>query len=250
MKPINSLDINTPEGIHFTIPLASPLIRFFAWIIDFCAVLVLISIVSSFISPLARMAPDATSALMALISFIIYLGYAMILEWRWQGQTIGKKLFHLRVMDSQGLKLQGNQVFIRNLMRVIDSLPFAYLVGGVAAFFSPQSQRLGDMVANTVVIHTPKMDHPDLTQIQGQKFNSLLSHPHLVGLLRQRVSPQEAEIGLRAILRRNELEDQARLTLFDSISEYYQSKVRFSDETLHGISSEQFVRNVVEVLYK
>ncbi len=250
MKPANVLKIATPEGIHFSIPLASPLLRFFAWIIDFCSVFFLISFISTLISPLATFAPDTASALLIFAGFIVYIGYAMVLEWRWQGQTIGKKLFRLRVMDSRGLKLQINQIIIRNLFRVVDSLPFAYLLGGAAAFFSPHSQRLGDMIANTVVVHTQKKEHPDLGQIRDQKYNSLYQHPHLIGLLRQRVSPIEAEIGLRAILRRAELEDQARLTLFDKIADYYQQKVSFPEETLYGISKEQFVRNVVEVLYK
>lgn len=245
----NTLQLHTPEGISFTIPLASPLMRFFAWSIDFFAIMVIMAVVDAAMGLLKALAPDTASALLVLASFLVYLGYAMVLEWRWQGQTIGKRFCRLRVVDSHGLRLSVNQVIVRNLLRAIDSLPAFYLVGGLAAFVNPLSQRLGDMVANTVVIHTPSSEQPDLAQLTRQKFNSLRSHPRQAALLRQRLSPQEAELGLKAVLRRDEFDDQARLALFDELATYYSQKVSLPDEAVAGLTSEQQVRNVVEILY-
>jgi hypothetical protein len=41
---------------------------------------------------------------------------------------------------------------IRNLLRLVDFLPFGYLVGGAVLFASPRGQRLGDVAAGTLVV--------------------------------------------------------------------------------------------------
>jgi len=249
MKPENTVRIKTPEGITFAMPLAGPLLRFFAWAVDNLAILVAGSFLSSFFSIFKTLSPDLASALLLFFSFLVYTCYSMILEWYWQGQTVGKRLFNLRVVDSKGLRLHPSQIIVRNLLRAVDGLPALFLVGGIFSFFSPLCQRLGDMVANTVVIHTPKRQTPDLTKLYGQKFNSLREHPNLVARLRQRISPQEAELGLQAILRRDEFDDNLRLPLFEQLAEFYQNKAAFPDEAKIGTTSEQLVKNVVEVIY-
>jgi uncharacterized RDD family membrane protein YckC len=60
----------------------------------------------------------------------IGFAYGALLEGFWNGPTIGKRLFHLRVIDEAGLPLRIEQAWVRNLMRVFDALAFAYLVGG------------------------------------------------------------------------------------------------------------------------
>ncbi|MEI9970964.1 MAG: RDD family protein [Ignavibacteriota bacterium] len=89
---------------------------------------------------------DVASAVSVVGFFVISVVYAIVLEWRWRGQTIGKRLFGLRVMDVHGLHLQFPQIAIRNLLRVIDMLPFLYLVGGPYRGLQPKcaaSRRYG-----------------------------------------------------------------------------------------------------------
>ena len=74
-------------------------------------------------------------------------------------------------------------------MRLIDSLPLFYLVGGIAALVSRNGQRLGDLAANTVVAHERHWEAPDLEQIAPAKYNSLLAYPHLAARLRSLASP-------------------------------------------------------------
>jgi hypothetical protein len=113
-----------------------------------------------------------------------------------------------------------------------------------------KTQRLGDIAANTVVIHHPKVTEPDLDQLLAGKYNSLRRYPHLEGRLRQRVTPEEAGIALRALLRRDEFEPQARVELFSAIAAHFQSKAEFPGEATEGITDEQYVRNIVDVLYR
>src|SRR5206468_9747860 len=98
----------------------------------------------------------------ALSYFVVSIGYTITCEWSWRGQTLGKRLLRLRVVDAEGLRLQFNQVVTRNLLRFVDSLPIFYFVGGVVCWFSPKCQRLGDIAANTVVICYPRIAEPDL----------------------------------------------------------------------------------------
>ena len=142
-----------------------------------------------------------------LTYFFLALAYPIFLEWRWQGQTIGKRIMGLQVVDEAGLRLTFSQVAVRNLLRIVDSMPGFYLVGGVSMVLNTKSQRLGDLAANTIVIRHTQVHEPDLDQVMAGKFHSFRDHPHLAGRLRQLVSPQEAGVALQALLRRNELEE-------------------------------------------
>src|SRR2546430_15937068 len=96
-------------------------------------------------------APGFGVMVITLAEFAIGFAYGALLEGFWNGQTIGKRLFHLRVIDQAGLPLRIEQAWVRNLMRVFDALPFAYLVGGISVLSSPLTQRFGDRVAGAVV---------------------------------------------------------------------------------------------------
>lgn len=250
MSKTNTLRIRTPEGILFSQLLAGPLTRFIAWLIDFLCILGvtwamgmllgLLSIVSFWVAQAARI----------LIYFAVSIGYRMVLEWFWRGQTVGKRVLRLRVVDVQGLRLQFSQIVIRNLLRFIDALPLAYLVGGLACVLSRRAQRLGDFAANTVVIRNPVLAEPDLEQLLSGKYNSFREYPHIEARLRQRVSAGEASLALHALVRRNQLAPQARVELFSEIADHFRAKTEFPAQATDGITDEQYVRNVVDVLYR
>ena len=135
-------------------------------------------------------------------------------------------------------------------MRFVDSLPAFYLVGGVACLLSRRAQRLGDFAGNTVVVWTPRIQEPDLDQLLEGKYNSFRDYPHLEARLRQHVSPQEAQIALQALVRRDEFEPQARIALFQILVDHFKTLVTFPQEAIDGISDEQYVRNVVDAVYR
>jgi uncharacterized RDD family membrane protein YckC len=87
-----------------------------------------------------------------LILLIISFGYYALLE-GYLGQTLGKMLLGIKVVREDNGEVPGfGAAAIRTVMRVIDVLPFAYLVGFIAVLFSGKNQRLGDMLANTLVV--------------------------------------------------------------------------------------------------
>ena len=100
------------------------------------------------------------------------------------------------------------------------------------------------------MVWNPRVYEPDLDQLLEGKFNSFRNYPHLEARLRQQVSPSEAQIALQALLRRDEFEPRARLDLFDKIVSYFKNIVSFPPEATDGISDEQYVRNVVDALFR
>jgi uncharacterized RDD family membrane protein YckC len=245
-----TLAIRTPEGISFALVLAGPVTRFLAWGVDVIVILGTLIAIGAVVQLFGLISFDLASALNALVAFIVQFGYRMATEWFWRGQTVGKRLLRLRVVDAAGLRLHPSQIVIRNLLRAVDFLPACYVVGGVACLLSQRSQRLGDLAANTIVIREPLLTQPNLDQLLAGKFNSLREHPHLAARLRQRVSPGEASVALLALLRRDELEPGARVDLFGELAAHFRAKVEFPPESVEGMPDEQYVRNVVDVIYR
>jgi uncharacterized RDD family membrane protein YckC len=246
----NVLLIRTPEGIVFSQVLAGPVTRFLAWLIDALCIVGILTLLATLMRLLELVSPGTAAAIHFVGYFVVSTGYGMTLEWLWRGQTIGKKLFRLRVVDAEGMRLQFDQVATRNLLRVVDALPALYFVGGLTAWLNPHCKRLGDIAANTVVVRNPAISEPDLDQLLAGKFNSLRQHPHLAARLRQHVSPVEAATALQALLRRDEFEPVARIELFQELAQRFQSKVEFPAEATDGIADEQYIRNVVDVIYR
>ena len=131
----------------------------------------------------------------------------------------------------------------------MDALPLAYMVGGVFALLSPRGQRLGDLTAGTLVIWEPVEPMPDFDIMRGEKYNSLRAHVPVMARLRQSIAPEAARTAWQALLRRDELDAAARVRLFAELAAYFRAMTRVPDELVDGVSDEQFVRNVVDVLY-
>jgi uncharacterized RDD family membrane protein YckC len=246
----STLRIKTPEGITFSFQLAGPVVRCLAWFVDLLAIMV----ISQGVGILGRLAgiisEDLAGAITIIGYFVVSIGYGVATEWAWRGQTIGKRLVGLRVMDAQGLRLQFHQILLRNLLRFADMLPACYLLGGLTCYFSRRSQRLGDLAANTIVVHNTKQTEPDLDQLLAGKFNSLRQYPHLEARLRQRVSAAEARLALQALIRRDELEPAARVTLFAELADHFKAAVTFPPEVIEAMPDEQYIRNVVDILFR
>ncbi len=244
-----SLTIRTPEGVAFTMVLAGVPSRFTAWLIDVGCILAASFLIRAGAGLVGGISADAAQASAVLAFFGVSVGYRIFFEWRWRGQTVGKRVVGLRVLDGQGLHLRFGQIVIRNLLRSVDALPLAYLVGAVAVMATRHGQRLGDVAANTVVVRTRRPPAPDLTQTRPSKYNSFRKYPHLAARLRQRIAPAEADLALTAVLRRDGLDDDARVALFGALARHFAGIVAFPPEITDGISAEQTVRNVVDVLF-
>ncbi|TCJ16117.1 RDD family protein [Rubrobacter taiwanensis] len=130
--------------------------RVVATIIDAGIITVAIFVISFVLGiPAAIIGSDAllvlVNLLVFLLSFVIAFGYYIVLEGR-SGQTIGKRICGIKVVDADTGQVPGMQAAVlRNVLRVVDGF-MAYLVGFIVAITNDQHQRLGDKVARTLVV--------------------------------------------------------------------------------------------------
>lgn len=246
----SELRIRTPEGITFAYTLAGPVSRAMAAAVDIFCIFALCLIAAQAFSWMALFDQDLFQALALLSYFVVSIGYGIILEWFFRGRTLGKRWLRLRVIDSSGMRLQFHQVFLRNVLRAVDLLPGFYLLGGVVSLLNSHHQRLGDLAAGTTVIFEPEQLEPDVDQLLVGKFNSFRDHPHLAARLRQSISPALARLSLQALVRRDDLESGARVALFGDLAAHLKSLASFPAEVTDSMGDEQYVRNVVDLLFR
>lgn len=240
--------IRTPEGISFALPLAGPAARFLAWGVDVACIGAAGSILSIVLRGFIVFSPDLSEALGIVIYFGLSILYGLVLEWVWRGQTLGKRILGLRVMDEEGRRLQPQQIVVRNLLRFLDALPLLYLVGGTAMLATRHWQRLGDRAACTIVVRTPRPFAPDIASLQSGKYNSLRGHPRLEARLRQRIPPAEAALAVRALMRRAAIEPAARVAIFGRLAARFRAAGEIEPEIFESIPDEQLVRDVLEIV--
>jgi uncharacterized RDD family membrane protein YckC len=151
----DELVVATPELVTFGYQLAGPGSRFLAQLIDFpIQVAVLILAILGGVSLGAVLGNNGNVAIAAslILGFIVVWGYYPVSEAAWSGKTVGKYAFGLRVVGDQGEPVQLGQAVIRNLVRIVDFLPFFYGIGILALFWNGRGKRLGDLAAGTVVV--------------------------------------------------------------------------------------------------
>jgi len=241
---------HSPEGVSFRVTLAGPSSRFLAWFIDAVIAQAIVIGLSQVLTVFLVFDPDGIVAFYILMAFCINFGYTITLEHFWKGQTVGKRVLRIQVMDAGALPLTFSQILVRNALRAVDSLPYFYFVGGLSIFWTKKAQRLGDLAAHTIVVRHEKKNDFDFTQAQSGKFNSMKSHSRQCGKLRQTTPPEVAGLALQSLLRRNQLSDSARLEVFGKIRADLESHAPFPEESTLGLTDEQYVRNAVEILFE
>ncbi len=245
------LTIATPEGVLFRLPLAGPASRLYAMLVDTAIVLAGLNGLGYLVYLIFAKVPGFGAMTITLLEFAIGFAYGALLEGFWNGQTVGKRLFHLRVTDESGLPLRIEQAWVRNLMRVVDALPLAYLVGGASVLSSPVMQRFGDRVAGTLVVREAPLAAPYEEASNQQKYNSFTEYPAIAIRLRRAATPDLAGLIQDALRRRNELAPYARREIYREVAAYLQAEIaRFPDELVEMLSDEQYLNNAIDVLFR
>lgn len=232
----------TPEYVEFTFVLAGLMSRFLAWLLDTLVTVVLAFAIGIVVQLLAALEVLATrssgfaTAAFFVLWFLVDWGYFILLESVWSGQTVGKRALGLRVIQESGVRIGFYQAVLRNLARPVDRLPLLYLVGGVSALFTTSQQRLGDLLAGTIVVRERRLKIPaSLARPEGDL--SLLSDPEFRSLVAKLTAEEENAL-FSSAMRREELGMEARLHLFSTLSQRLQQDLGFfkpahlSDEKL------------------
>ena len=126
------------------------------------------------------------------IPFLLHWGYFTLFEAFWNGQTPGKRVMKLRVMQQGGQPVGFFESLARNLIRFIDMLPVFYFVGAICVFVNRRQQRLGDMVAGTLVVHSVPVDTP-FVPAGGRTFTAASFERPVEETVRPRFTGLEAD---------------------------------------------------------
>jgi uncharacterized RDD family membrane protein YckC len=237
--------VRTPEHVEFEFALAGLASRSFALLIDW----VIMAMVASSVVLVGSLVSTVFRGLGAFVTFVavfgVQWGYFVAFEMWSGGQSIGKKILGLRVIRTDGMRIGFYHSAVRNLFRVIDNLPFFYLVGGVAVVLSRFGRRLGDHAAGTVVVRDRRRPPPAAVVPPGQRYNSFIQDPKVIRAVRQRLTLRERELLVSLALRREEIELRARLSLYADVARYLSGRLELPKPDY--FSDEKFVLNLTAV---
>jgi len=150
---LDTLSTNeTPEGISIELRCAGVMPRAAAWIVDS-----MVHMGMLWVGLIAfAMFGEAGEGLAYLLVFVCAWGYNVAFEVLGSGRTPGKRALGLQVVMQNGAPIGWLASITRNLLRVIDALPFCYGFGALCCMVDPKFRRLGDLVAGSMVVHVPR----------------------------------------------------------------------------------------------
>jgi uncharacterized RDD family membrane protein YckC len=233
---VDKLTIETPEQTALDFAVAGIGSRFLALALDTIiqiAVGILAAIAGSIaIGAAAAVSPTAslwTVALLILFYFLLYFGYYAIFEIIWNGQTPGKRRIGIRVIKDSGRPLTPAESIGRNLMRIVDWLPFFYAIGILSAVLTKENKRLGDLVAGSLVVRETAFQDLKPTWQAAQPSAGLV----VVPLGAERLSAEEIALIESYLNRRLDLMPDVRYRMADEIFRRLRPKLTIApDNTL------------------
>ncbi len=166
--------ILTPENIEIKYYLAGLPTRLAAFFHD-TLMQVLVFICSAFLAGMLEgslgfrysfFRPYA-EVIMMLFFFAVFWFYHVFFDIFWEGQSPGKYKYGIRVVTVDGQQIGFYSSLLRNLLRVVDFLPLFFLVGAGTILISNKCQRLGDLLAQTVVIRE-REELPSTSMVRTQ----------------------------------------------------------------------------------
>lgn len=240
---MNEVTITTPEHVPIRLEPAGAGSRFLAMLVD----TFIISAISSAVSMvLGMLLPRGFAvALYLTIGFVLAWGWHVFFEVRLQGRTPGKRLLKLRVIDARGLPVSLYQSLVRNIVRVLDFSPAFYGFGAIAVLLDGSRRRLGDIVADTLVVRDARVLSYH-GQLASERRHNSLRTPRVLRLLRHRISLEEREFLLTLCLRAERMAPDARYDLMEEVANVYRGRLGLEEESISG---ENFVRDLTAVLF-
>jgi len=214
------LTIETPEGVSIDVTLAGLGSRFGAASLDLLIQGILLLAVTLALSLAGSAVSGDLSVFLlgmgTLVVALIVLGYYIVFEALNGGRTPGKAAFGIQVATADGSALTLGAVVLRTLMRIIDFLPAAYAIGAISIVATSRNQRIGDLVANTVVIRT---------RTSNVRTDQLTTSTVSQGWDVATVSQEEVALIRRFLERRHAMSPDARSRLASQLATRLRAKV-------------------------
>ena len=204
-------DINTATGVDLQLSIAGPGARSYAFFIDWhirvlLALALFVVLNYAFVGSLELMDEEADNYdsylfFVMLIPAAVYLFYHPVLEIAMRGRTPGKRMAGVRIVTQDAQVPGVLALLIRNVLRIVDSLPAAYAIGLVSTVLTRNAVRIGDLAAGTVLVYDS----------DGRGKGELA--PELSPGAVSRHGIETAELGNELLNRWDELEESRRVEL-------------------------------------
>jgi uncharacterized RDD family membrane protein YckC len=153
--------VETPEGVDFFIHPAGPIPRIQAAAIDVVLRFSAFGVVAMILGLLGKVG----AGIILVVFFAFQWGYPIFFEMYFKGVTPGKRMYNLQVRSADGTPISWRGSILRNLLRVADFFPVAY-VGGIATMaMTKRFQRMGDLAADTVVCYRRQDKMPTVAEL-------------------------------------------------------------------------------------
>ena len=252
MDFFNQFKIETPESVELEFTLAGIGNRVYAFVIDMIVlglIITILLIIAAFflfnipiISSLFGIEEEQVSLWILAIQFFIifatYVGYFVLFETLWQGETPGKRFVKIRVIQDNGRPITLQQATLRALFRPVDDL---FFLGLLFVILGKREKRIGDWVAGTLIIQEAKgKKGTDLTVSQEAEnlTKYLQNNTDLSRLL-----PEDFAALRRYLQRRVEMFTEARMELARKLA-YQVKDIIGLQEIPEGTTSNLFLEAV------
>jgi uncharacterized RDD family membrane protein YckC len=245
IRAMTTLLVATTEGVPLRLDLAGAGSRWLAALFDFAILSILyLAVIIALLVPVSFDPTGLSGFVVGLLLggiALVVLGYHVFFHVFLGGQTPGKRVLGIRVASADGHPATSLQIVLRALLMPIDALLTVPVpIGLVAIVATEKHQRLGDLVAGTLVVRiadgrAAPEPYPGQTW-SGLARKTLSLSPGTAAHL----APEDREL-LRDLLTRTELTDRARRALFVSAARAYGARL--------GLGPFEDAREVVRELY-
>ena len=240
--------ILTPEHVPIVLVPAGVGSRFLALIVDFILLTGLTTVLAVALNLVLPRGIGA--AAVTTLGFALTWGYHVYFETRRQGRTPGKRFAGLRVVDGRGLPITVEQSLLRNIVRALDFLPVFYGAGGLCTLLDRDRRRLGDILADTLVVRERASARDAATaraaRLPAAHRPNALADPGTLRRIRHRLTLEERELLLDLCLRADRLGARARYDLMEEVGAHYRRKLEIDQPHL---SAENLVRDLAALAF-
>ncbi len=234
--PLNAgpetITVEVPELVSFHLELADVGSRFLALAIDtgirLAALMGMVYVWFALDDVFRRADDDAlfellsryltVGAMLGLVAF--WFGYHIFFEAVRGGRSPGKAALKLRVVTDFGGPVGWTESFIRNTLRLVDSLPLFYGVGLLTMLLNSRAQRLGDLAAGTLVVRDSAGKRLQGELLVGLRELALPEAPDVALPTRPPLSARDHDLLMSYFTRRAEFSPEGRASLARRIVEH------------------------------
>jgi uncharacterized RDD family membrane protein YckC len=241
-------ELELPEEIDLQVELANVGSRTLAILIDIMVGGLALFIVYALWEILAhdmaedwftKVSSNVLKTALILLIFGFQWCYFNLFEWMWNGQTPGKRLMHLRVIKVDGSPVSGIDVLLRNLSRPVDTLGPMGLIGLLMIFVNRKAQRLGDLMARTLVIHETAIDWSIFDPVKEAK--EMAPGTSKVVVPRIRLNSKQWELLHRFLNRRDHFQMEVREHLAGKLYRVLKNSAKGTDLELSKLAPEEWL---------